>query len=400
MEATDSFLLRFVKKYCKKERGILIVRGKKKKKIVNLIHSIPTFVFYFRKFLTGGANDIKMTENDGIRGCGGALSGNRVFWLPVIIILLLCFGSFIHLEDNSDPAVAVVPTNAVVLKVPVKTPPPITPSFSYNEYPIDTQEGCEKVIREGIENTATIKLQNIDKLRTHFEESMRAGEHLRTCHISEKNRQKKRKGSLGISAKKRYWIDLGARAMDVTKNFNLQYPGASGFIKHTFEPNPSFSHLYKTHSDISHHQVAVSIVNDSLQLSNADVGSSIVKKASKSVAGPSMSVQSINWVDWLARTVTSDDFVVVKMDVEFCEFGIINLLLQSSAITLIDELLLECHYKTRKSRKYIPAEGEEEPISRTDCKNFVHLIELSGVVAINWSKVCFFFLSILGRKRW
>eukprot|EP01060_Flectonema_neradi_P018830 TRINITY_DN25775_c0_g1_i1.p1 TRINITY_DN25775_c0_g1~~TRINITY_DN25775_c0_g1_i1.p1 ORF type:complete len:358 (+),score=74.35 TRINITY_DN25775_c0_g1_i1:51-1124(+) len=337
---------------------------------------------------------------EGIKGCGGVLKGNRVFWLPIVSLVLLLGLMNISNSDSEIEITAVVektaskPIEKPTVSIPQPTkllhhPKEATESrdaFSYKDFPADTPESCDEVMKLGKLHVTTLNLPGIDKLRDNFNQATEAANHLRYCHTNEKKRHKKMKGSLGTTATRRFWIDLGSREMDVTKNFDLRYPGASKFIKHTFEPNPKFVPLYEARSDITHHQVAVSTKNDSLQLSNADVGSSIVKNAAKNIAGPSVTVDTINWVNWLVRTVEPTDFVVVKMDIEFCEFAVLNLLLQSSAVTLIDELLLECHYKTRKSRKYIPAEGEEEPISRTDCKNLVHLIELSGVLAINWSK--------------
>ncbi|KAJ9461190.1 hypothetical protein DIPPA_02469 [Diplonema papillatum] len=51
------------------------------------------------------------------------------------------------------------------------------------------------------------------------------------------------------------------------------------------------------------------------------------------------------------------------------------------------ELLLECHYRSRRSRVLVTTDpSDEAPVTRNECKSLVHSLELLGIVAVNWSK--------------
>lgn len=54
-------------------------------------------------------------------------------------------------------------------------------------------------------------------------------------------------------------------------------------------------------------------------------------------------VQRFDFAEWLMQTVSSEDFVVVKMDLEGTEFDLLPRMFETGAICLIDELFLECH---------------------------------------------------------
>eukprot|EP01062_Namystynia_karyoxenos_P047029 TRINITY_DN35370_c0_g1_i1.p1 TRINITY_DN35370_c0_g1~~TRINITY_DN35370_c0_g1_i1.p1 ORF type:complete len:419 (+),score=89.62 TRINITY_DN35370_c0_g1_i1:75-1259(+) len=251
-----------------------------------------------------------------------------------------------------------------------------------------TEAECRRWRAQGFAAVATHGLPPRDKLRDHYDSAMLAAERYRGCHRAEKGRQGNKE--LGKRSRRRVWADLGSRQLDVTSNFERLYPGASQFDMYAFEPNSGLAGVYERKPGVRWIRAAVDIVNGTAVLSDHDVGSTVVRRVQER-QGQAMKgareVTTINWVDWLVRTVTPEDFVVVKMDVEFCEFALLHLLLRSFAITLVDELLLECHFRTRRSRKFVTtAPGEERPISREECKNLVHALELSGIWAVNWAK--------------
>lgn len=62
-------------------------------------------------------------------------------------------------------------------------------------------------------------------------------------------------------------------------------------------------------------------------------------------------VKSIDFVQFLLDNVTPNDYVVVKMDVEGAEFGIIERLLETGAYELINDFYCEFHENFYKSNK-------------------------------------------------
>ena len=94
-------------------------------------------------------------------------------------------------------------------------------------------------------------------------------------------------------------------------------------------------------------------------------------------------VPAFDLAEWLKRTVSEQDFVVMKMDVEGTEFDLIPRMLDTGAICLVDELFLECHYNRwqrccpgGRSPKYQNTYGE--------CLELFTSLRDSGVLVHQW----------------
>lgn len=59
--------------------------------------------------------------------------------------------------------------------------------------------------------------------------------------------------------------------------------------------------------------------------------------------GTTMTVPMIDFPNWLTQSFTAEDYIVVKMDIEGAEFGILNTLLTGPNACFMDVLALECH---------------------------------------------------------
>lgn len=57
-------------------------------------------------------------------------------------------------------------------------------------------------------------------------------------------------------------------------------------------------------------------------------------------------VRGLDFANCLMKTLTEEDYVVVKMDVGGVQFQLMPKILNTSNIFLIDELFLECHYES------------------------------------------------------
>ena len=94
-------------------------------------------------------------------------------------------------------------------------------------------------------------------------------------------------------------------------------------------------------------------------------------------------IQGFDFANWLKKTVSKYDFVVMKMDVEGTEFDLIPRLIKTGAICLIDEIFLECHYNRwqrccpgQRSAKY---EKTYDP-----CLQLFKSLRQSGVLVHQW----------------
>ncbi|KAG4963423.1 hypothetical protein JHK85_040876 [Glycine max] len=94
-------------------------------------------------------------------------------------------------------------------------------------------------------------------------------------------------------------------------------------------------------------------------------------------------IQGFDFANWLKKTVSKNDFVVMKMDVEGTEFDLIPRLIKTGAICLIDDIFFECHYNRwqrccpgQRSAKY---EKTYDP-----CLQLFKSLRQSGVLVHQW----------------
>ena len=252
-------------------------------------------------------------------------------------------------------------------------------------------------------------------------------ESLRECWSSvRRHRSAGGGGDLG-AGRRSFFYDLGSRKLDQTTTFLNLYPGAAQYDIVCFEPNPKFNPVYAAaaarNPRIQHVNAAVGIVPDSLQLSDRHVGSSIINEqqqqqqqqrqqqqqqpSGNAARAPPIGVQTVKVVPLLSAIVgeydaatgrwdtttghrrpqSFRDRVIVKMDVEKAEFAILHHMVRSGALTLVSELLLECHYNTNLPR---PQRDAAVHIGADDCAQLVvDLREASGgaMEVVLWNSV-------------
>lgn len=117
---------------------------------------------------------------------------------------------------------------------------------------------------------------------------------------------------------------------------------------YAIEPNPENARLIETKdSKIVKLEVAISTVygKSKLYFSERYDGSTLYlgKKSGNIRADNFVEVETIDFSDWLAKTITRDNYVVCKMDVEGAEFDVLERLLETRQMDRIDVLLVEWH---------------------------------------------------------
>ncbi|KAJ1255780.1 hypothetical protein BS78_K162900 [Paspalum vaginatum] len=203
-----------------------------------------------------------------------------------------------------------------------------------------------------------------------------------------------------ISFKRRYvYVDVGARSYgsSIGSWFRKRYPKQN----HTFqvfaiEADPAFHSEYAAKKGVTLLPYAAWVKNETLKFEiNGDPGKEDEAKANgrgmgrirpaagKKVSGEVRSVPAFDFAEWLKRTVTEQDYVVMKMDVEGTEFDLIPRLFDTGAICLVDELFLECHYN--RWQKCCP--GERSPKydnTYEECLDLFSSLRGSGVLVHQW----------------
>ena len=182
---------------------------------------------------------------------------------------------------------------------------------------------------------------------------------------------------------KAYFFDMGSRSLDATSAFLNRYSfrlqtgavvTARSFDIHCFEADPRFNSLYprfiKLHShkfaSLTYHNLAVSDTNATVFLSDRSVGSSIVENSN------GRAVQSFDFASFLGGILGNEDaFVVIKMDIESAEFNVLLRMLRTTALLLVDELLLECHINTKKERHQ---RNVSHDIGLDDCQRLISVL--------------------------
>ncbi|CAL4913976.1 unnamed protein product [Urochloa decumbens] len=215
-----------------------------------------------------------------------------------------------------------------------------------------------------------------------------------------------------IGFKRRYvYVDVGARSYGSSIGgwFRKQYPKQN----HTFEvfaveADPAFHADYARRRGVALLPYAAWVRNETLTFEINDGpgpgkkkgggggggagkpngrGMGRIRRAAGETRGVSSGevrrVQAFDLAEWLKRTASGQDYVVMKMDVEGTEFDLVPRMIDTGAICLVDELFLECHYN--RWQRCCP--GERSPkYSNTyaECLELFTSLRKSGVLVHQW----------------
>ncbi|KAM1597909.1 hypothetical protein PS2_032768 [Malus domestica] len=203
-----------------------------------------------------------------------------------------------------------------------------------------------------------------------------------------------------ISFKRRYaYVDVGARSYgsSIGSWFKKQYPKQNKtFEVFAIEADKTFHDQYKLKKGVTLLPYAAWVRNETLSFEiNGDPGEKVKEKGrgmgriqpAKAANGGFNrevdQIQGFDFANWLKKTYSEKDFVVMKMDVEGTEFDLIPRLFETGAICLIDEIFLECHYNRwqrccpgERSSKYEKSYGQ--------CLDLFASLRQSGVLVHQW----------------
>ena len=161
------------------------------------------------------------------------------------------------------------------------------------------------------------------------------------------------------SARRRVFIDCGANTCTALRGFVKQFPGFEFFA---FEAQPDLAAEGESvirelpDTKIQHFSKAVWTRNEEISLYLATHWGPNHRGASTLVTGhiPTRSaidysspvpVEAIDFSSWLAENFVSEDYVIVKMDIEGAEYDVLEKVIADGNMPLIDELIVEFHHQ-------------------------------------------------------
>lgn len=151
----------------------------------------------------------------------------------------------------------------------------------------------------------------------------------------------------------KYLIDCGAHNGKAIKSFMATKKDASDYIIHAFEPNPYVSKNYGDNVIVHNEAVWVEDGTVSLYVTKDKKGSPSATLYKKKKTGRldrkhPKDVSCIDFSRWLNDTVNSEDYVIVKMNMEGAEYPVLEKMIEDTNIGLVDVLYVKFHAKKIK----------------------------------------------------
>ncbi|KAL1314769.1 hypothetical protein HN51_041590 [Arachis hypogaea] len=204
-----------------------------------------------------------------------------------------------------------------------------------------------------------------------------------------------------ISFKRRYvYVDVGARSYgsSIGSWFRKQYPKQNKtFHVYAIEADRTFHPEYGLKKAVTLVPFAAWVKNETLTFEiHRDPGEQVEVKgrgmgriqplqgsSSEDFDGEVEKIKGFDFAAWLKNTVSKNDFVVMKMDVEGTEFDLIPRLFETGAICLVDEIFLECHYN--RWQRCCPGQRSAKYEKTYDqCLQLFNSLRQSGVLVHQW----------------
>ncbi|KAH6557866.1 hypothetical protein KP509_1Z089400 [Ceratopteris richardii] len=195
-----------------------------------------------------------------------------------------------------------------------------------------------------------------------------------------------------------FYVDVGARSYrsSIGSWFIKKYPKQNQhFTIYAIEADSSFASDYAQRKNVQFLPYAAWIRNESLifgaspenRAAEGDIGMGRIQSSSSmwriNTEGKVFKkVQGFDFADWLISTVTTDDYVVMKMDVEGAEFDLIPKMMETGAICLVDELFLECHYN--RWQRSSPLRTTKYGRTYEQCLSLFETLRRNGVLVHQW----------------
>jgi len=144
-------------------------------------------------------------------------------------------------------------------------------------------------------------------------------------------------------------IDCGFYKGNISRKYLERHPK---LVCYAFEPNDLLLEdsqpVREKYADRLHFSDRIVWVNDDQprQLwlaSNSDMQGSSVYKTKKRVSRKSVTKQTVDLSRFIRDTVSDDDYLILKMDIEGAEYEVLLKMIKDGTLKMVDELIVEFH---------------------------------------------------------
>jgi len=132
---------------------------------------------------------------------------------------------------------------------------------------------------------------------------------------------------------------------------------AEGWEVHGFEPNPG---MYNMVLNRFRNLVSCHLYNKAVWIHNARIRLHITKRSescslyTRSDVGEIglVSVECIDFGEWIRKAFSRDDYIVLKLDIEGAEFKVLKKMLDDGSINYIDKVFVEWHNNLHSPNRF------------------------------------------------
>ena len=151
---------------------------------------------------------------------------------------------------------------------------------------------------------------------------------------------------------RKIYIDCGAHIGNSIKLFRGSSEYSDDFEIFAFEPIPKFAKYLEKIEGITFIPKAVWIEDEDRNIyedkkHDTASGSSIFdfKKSGQLDKENPIMVEAIDFAKWIKNNFDSEDYIVIKMDIEGAEYPVLAKMAEDDAMKYINKIYIEFHYK-------------------------------------------------------
>jgi len=151
------------------------------------------------------------------------------------------------------------------------------------------------------------------------------------------------------NTKRRVFVDAGGFNGCSVERFRKDYDPQANFEIFSFEPNPIFEDSYSEFENHTLIKKAVWIsdgqMNFYLDRHDSDGSSLLVEKKTGNLDKKTpITVESVDLDSWIKKNFSTDDFIILKIDIEGAEYEVLSKMLKENSIDYLNSIFIEWHW--------------------------------------------------------
>ena len=175
---------------------------------------------------------------------------------------------------------------------------------------------------------------------------------------------------------RKVFIDCGSNVGDTIEMFLKKFDSAETYDIFAFEPNQRLTKKYHYENTVIIEK-AVWIKDESKDFyvgrknrhaTNSRIGDFIKGRKREKFKREPITVDCIDFSSWIKNNLSKEDYIIVKFDIEGCEYDVLQKMIKDNSMTYINKIYIEFHH----THEYTPS---------PDGENIMKLISDMGIDA-------------------